>query len=100
MNATIRRALAGVGLASAGQVQRLAEESRQMSDKVKNLEDRVAKPSGRCRDLETTARGDRGETPVSGRMSQPRPRPMPSACERAPSTQRRAPANGKRALKH
>ena len=43
MNATIRRALAGVGLASAGQVQRLAEESRQMSDKVKNLEDRVAK---------------------------------------------------------
>ena len=43
MNATIRRALAGVGLAPAGQLQRLANESRQMSDKVKNLEDRVAK---------------------------------------------------------
>lgn len=43
MNATIRRALAGVGLAPAGQLQRLAEKSRQMSDKVKSLEDRVAK---------------------------------------------------------
>ena len=63
MNATIRRALAGVGLAPAGQLQRLADESRQMSDKVKNLEGPRRETSGRCRDLETTARGHRGETP-------------------------------------
>ena len=43
MNSTIRQALSGVGLVPAGQLQRLADESRQMSDKVKNLEDRVAK---------------------------------------------------------
>ena len=43
MKATIRQVLAGVGLAPAGQLQRLAKESRQMSDKVKNLEDRVTK---------------------------------------------------------
>lgn len=43
MKATIRRALAGLGLAPAGQVDRLAEESRRTSDKVKALEDRVAK---------------------------------------------------------
>ena len=43
MKATIRQALSGVGLAPAGQLQRLAEESRQMSEKMKSLEDRVAK---------------------------------------------------------
>lgn len=43
MKATIRQALSGVGLAPAGELQRLAEESRQMSEKMKSLEDRVAK---------------------------------------------------------
>ena len=43
MKSTIRQALAGVGLAPAGQFQRLAEESRQAFDKMKSLEDRAAK---------------------------------------------------------
>lgn len=43
MKDTIRKALAGFGLAPAGQLHRLAEQSRQTSDKVKSLEDRLAK---------------------------------------------------------
>ncbi len=43
MKDTIRKALAGFGLAPAGQLHRLAEQSRQSSDKVKSLEDRLAK---------------------------------------------------------
>ena len=43
MKDTIRKALAGFGLAPAGQLHRLAEQSRQASDKVKSLEDRLAK---------------------------------------------------------
>jgi chromosome segregation ATPase len=43
MKATIKQALAGVGLTPAGQLQKAAEESRQMSEKVKSLEDRIAK---------------------------------------------------------
>ena len=43
MKAAIRRALAGFGLAPAGQVHQMAEQSRQVSEKVKNLEDRMAK---------------------------------------------------------
>ena len=41
MKATIRQALSCVGLATAGQVQRLTEESRRISKKVKSLEERV-----------------------------------------------------------
>ncbi len=43
MKSTIRQALSGVGLAPAGQLQRLAEESRRMSEKMKSFEDRIAK---------------------------------------------------------
>ena len=43
MKTMIRQALSGVGLASAGQLHRLAEESRQMSDKMRSLDGRVAK---------------------------------------------------------
>ena len=43
MKAAIRRALAGIGLAPAGQVHRMTEESRHVSDKIKSLEDRMAK---------------------------------------------------------
>jgi chromosome segregation ATPase len=43
MKNTIRKALAGFGLAPAGQLHRLASESRQASDKVKSLEERLAK---------------------------------------------------------
>lgn len=43
MKMTIRRALAGVGLATAGQIQRADAESRQMSERVRSLEDRIAK---------------------------------------------------------
>ena len=41
MKATIRQALSCVGLATAGQVQRLTEESRRISKKVKSLEEHV-----------------------------------------------------------
>ena len=41
MKETIRQALSCVGLATAGQVQRLTEESRRISKKVKSLEERV-----------------------------------------------------------
>ena len=43
MKGTLRRALAGFGLAPAGQVHQMAEQSRQVSEKVKSLEDRMAK---------------------------------------------------------
>lgn len=43
MMATIKQALAGVGLVPAGQLHRVAEESRQMSERLKSVEDRVAK---------------------------------------------------------
>ena len=43
MKATIKRALAGFGLASVAQVHQMAEQSRQVSEKMKSLEDRVAK---------------------------------------------------------
>lgn len=43
MKATIKQALASVGLTPAGQLQKAAEESRQMSEKVQRLEDRIAK---------------------------------------------------------
>ena len=46
MKDTIRKTLAGFGLAPAGQVDRLAEESRQASGKIKSLEDRIAKLRG------------------------------------------------------
>ena len=41
MKATIRQALSCVGLATAGQVQRLTEESRRISKKVKSLKEHV-----------------------------------------------------------
>ena len=43
MKATIRRALAGFGLAPAGQVHQMAEQSRQASEKITALEERMAK---------------------------------------------------------
>ena len=43
MKSTIRHALAGVGLAPAGQLQGLAEESRRAFEKMKSLEDRAVK---------------------------------------------------------
>ena len=43
MKSAIRRALAGLGLAPAGQVHQMAQESRHVSDKIKSLEDRMAK---------------------------------------------------------
>lgn len=43
MKGTLRRALAGLGLAPAGQLHQMAEQSRQVSDRVKSLEERMAK---------------------------------------------------------
>lgn len=43
MKATIRQALAGVGLVPAGDLQKLADELRQTTEKVRSLEDRVVK---------------------------------------------------------
>lgn len=43
MKAMLRQVLAELGLAPAGELRRLADQSRQSSDKVRSLEDRVAK---------------------------------------------------------